>query len=161
MVCPSASPLAHHAPHPSSTRCPLEARRVHLEVKRHLGKAFCFIRGKPHHAFPSLGRRQDFCHEGSLECFPQFVADLLEWISLLDLIWPPPSHLPRAFALLKPFSTFVNLSDIEKNRHPVNTESCNPGDVYHSFNWDGLVASQMFPFSRYHCVLKLWIIIAL
>lgn len=87
----------------------------------------------------------------------QFVVHLIKQISLLDLISSPPC----AFVLLKPFSTFVNLSDIEKNRQPINVESCNPWDVHDSFNWDGLVPSQMFPFSRYHCVLKLGIIIAL
>ena len=74
----------------------------------------------------------------------QFVVDLIKQISLLDLISSPPC----AFVLLKPFSTFVNLSDTEKNHHPINVESCNPWDVHDSFNWDGLVPSQMFPFSR-------------
>ena len=103
--------------------------------------------------FPNLGNGnalQYFCLENPM--------DRAACQAAVHPVFPPPC----AFVLLKPFSTFVNLSDTEKTRHPINVESCSPWDVPHSFHQGCLVPSQMFPFSRYnHCFLKLGIIIAL
>lgn len=97
-------------------------------------------------------------HDSSPECFLQPICS---WSYKTDLSFWSDFPRPCAFVLLKPFSTFVNLSDNEKNYRSINVESWNPWDVPQSFNGGGLFPSQMFSFSRYHCVLKLWIIIAL
>ena len=133
------SPLTPPTPAAPPHRGPWRLKEFIFKWKGHWKKLlFSYEKNLIKHLLLLISVHNPGCFLWPICCW-SYKTDLSSWSD-----FPPPC----AFVLLKPLSTFVNLSDTRKKRHPINVESCSPWDVPHSSHPDGLVPSQMFPFSR-------------